>query len=96
MALLHETCTSQNDIAMNSPITGTSSIRKLLNGTWTRTCITTNCGGGGGGSGSGSGSAACYGPGGSGNGTVIKEVDVKEGGTRHMPDQHIIVIMGGA
>ncbi len=77
----------QNDIAVNNPIKGKASLRKVNPGTWTRTCVTT-------GGGSGSGSASCYGAGGSGPGVTIKNMKAADGGTSMRPEQTIIVIMG--
>ncbi len=87
--ILHEMCSVSNDVALNSPIHGASTVRKLLPGTWTRTCITTDCGG------SGGGTASCFGAGASGKGVTVKELQVKEGGSRYMPEQKVIVVTGG-
>jgi hypothetical protein len=87
---LHETCTQSNNIAINNPVEGAASLRKVLQGTFTRTCVTTNCGGGGGGGGSGS----CYGAGGSGSGVLIKDMTAADGGTSMRPEQQIMVFMG--
>lgn len=89
---LHESCTTNNDIAVNNPIKGTPTIRKVLAGVWTRTIICADCGTGGGGGSSG----ACYGSGGSGKGYLIKSGTIKEGGTTHRPNQTLMVWEGGA
>ncbi len=88
---LHETCVQTNDIAINNPIEGAASLRKVNPGTWTRTCVTVSCGGGGGG---GGGSGSCYGAGGSGSGVVIKKLSAADGGTSMRPEQQILVMMG--
>jgi hypothetical protein len=87
--LYHESCVQQNDIAVNNPITGKATLRKVNPGTWTRTIITikeSEC--------YASGAASTYGPGGSGSGVTIKDMKAADGGTTVRPEQRILVIMG--
>jgi len=88
--LLHHTCTVQNDMAINNPISGKATFRKINKGTWTQTFVTTSseC----------DGSSNCgmvYGPGIQGQAVKIKEMEVMEGGSTHMPNQKICVFTGG-
>ncbi len=91
MATIHETCSSHNDVAINNPIEGTPSIRKILAGTWTRTIVATD------GEEAGWGSTGkCYGAGGSGEGILIKKGLVADGGTSSRPKQTIMIWTGEA
>ena len=90
MAVLHEMCELSNDVALNSPVTGESTVRKVLPGTFTHTVITTDC------DGVASGSGAAFGPGGSGPGFMVKKLAVSEGGSRYNPNQTVMVFMGEA
>ena len=85
---LHETCVQQNDIAVDNPIKGAASLRKVNPGTWTRTTVTTDCGG------VGTGTGSSYGAGGSGPGVLIKSLKAADGGTSSRPEQTILVFMG--
>jgi len=85
---LHETCVQQNDIAVNNPISGKATLRKVNQGTWTRTTVKTGCTPGG------TGSGSSYGPGGSGKGVLIKKLKAADGGQSMRPEQEILVFMG--
>jgi hypothetical protein len=86
--ILHETCTQLNDITVNSPISGPASIRKSIEGTWTRTIITTECTAGG------TGGGMSYGSGGSGRGVLVKKMKSADGGGTSRPEQEILVFTG--
>ena len=87
---IHESCTTQNDMAYSSPIEGKRTIRKQLGGIWTRTIITLNdCG-------VSSGRGRSFGPGGSGEGILIRKGKIKDGGRSSRPEQELLTFTGGA